>query len=191
MEFGLLMATAMWPSRRRKQALVSRDPDPADAFFAINHFAAWVSNADTKAGFVAAAAAVLGGGLVSQIPRMTTLLPFCGLREWSSLALIAAAGVALLFTLVFLMVSLRPRGYVESFSRFSWPDVSQTPLEVLVQAPSHDVRREAWQQARNLAIIAAWKFSAVRRSLWCLAAAAAFGLAWSLVTPGGPQITQP
>jgi hypothetical protein len=63
-------------------------------------------------------------------------------------------------------------------SRFSWPWVENTSIDALTQLPATSSRREAWAQAKMLAVIAKKKHRNFRLALWWFAAAAGIFLLW-------------
>lgn len=153
-----------------------------DGVTAFGHISLWITNADTKCGFLAAASTLLGTGIVAHGRAAIGALPVDGLEEMLALALIAVSGVSLFATVVSLIFALTPRMKIPPVaSRFAFPYLA-VQVDGFVPPNNPNQRRaEVWAQARTLAVIAMTKFSHFRRGLrFFTVAAAAFSVAYIL-----------
>jgi len=83
--------------------------------------------------------------------------------------------------LVLLILVLLPRTNPSGPTRFAWPWLVTTTVEDLVMLKSASLRREGWQQAKQLAEIAARKYRLLTAAIWLSAVSVAFYLVWSVV----------
>ncbi len=157
-------------------------PDSDGSQFMISQTASWIVNADTKAGLLLTAVAVLGAALAGQISSTLKRSTELDIRLGSALVLFAAAAVVLGISVFHIYRVLIPRtGPTASESRFSWPWLSQrSPQDLLGRNPG-GLRLEAWAQAVTLAAIASAKFSAFRTALRFAIIGGVFLLAGSVV----------
>jgi hypothetical protein len=155
--------------------------DLEDAHHALDAFREWITNADTKAGLLSAASAVLVGAVGSQQRAITAVLSPRGSLEYIGLGLLIAWTLSLSVALAALGYALVPRiPHPSAPSRFAFPTVARSdwPLTPISRAGA---AREAWAEAKVLALVAAHKFSGLRIAFPSFAAALALFLAWSAV----------
>lgn len=155
-----------------------------DAFHAVTTVGAYVNNADTKIGLLAAALTLLAGGVVRQRPRVEALLD-AGLHQRGVVALLALGGCAVLLLSAggCLFRALRPRLGNGLSSRFAFPHLAEADLDQLVAADPAEIRKEAWIQAQALSKIVLAKYRCFSKALTCgLLAGMAFFL-WLLLVP--------
>ncbi|MFD1148172.1 Pycsar system effector family protein [Saccharothrix hoggarensis] len=161
-----------------------REDEPKDAYQAIGQFSGWVANADTKAGLLATATTLLGGGLASQRHTIRDAFRPSSLADWVSLVAISVAMVAILVTAIALVLVLVPRARVARqtrFSRFSWPAVAAKSMDELLAEVDAKPAEEAWWTARDLAIIVHRKVRWLRVALFGWVIGALGLLAWVVV----------
>lgn len=141
-----------------------------DAEFAITSFGAWIVSADTKAGLLSAATALLVGALVGERSNLVTAARGQLSIDVAVLGLLAFTAAALLLTAGFLGGVLYPRKSPHADSRFAWPrHVAPAPLDMtrLVEQrhDEEEIAKEAWLQATALATIARSKFRWFKHAL--------------------------
>ncbi|WP_204072741.1 Pycsar system effector family protein [Planotetraspora phitsanulokensis] len=157
----------MWLERKKVP-----EPDSADAHFAISQFSAWIMNADTKAGVLAAALAILINGLLGQKIAITALLPPRNVAAWLPLTALTGSAICIIAASMHLILAVRPKIRQDEFSRYSWPSVSKSTISQLVSRGTDTDREEAWKTAHTLASIAEIKFRRLRVAfIWWLIAA--------------------
>lgn len=149
-----------------------------DAEFAITQFSSWIVSADTKAGLLSAATALLIGGLIGERGNLAVAVRGHTGIDTAVLALLALTGVALVVTAGFLVGVLYPRKAPLPESRFAWPrHVAPSPPDMTrLVTEEHDqavIATEAWLQATALASIAGSKFGAFKIALIAFAVSAA------------------
>lgn len=139
---------------------------------AITQFSTWVSNADTKAGLLATATTLLGGGLASQRGAIRKSFAPATALEWVSTVAVSVTMIAMVVAVAALVVGLRPRARRYGFSRYSWPSVASLSLEQYLERVQRTPRLEGWRTAHDLARIARVKFLClhVAASAWALGA---------------------
>jgi hypothetical protein len=168
-----------WRSRQKRSADTSSVTE--DAYFAISHFAVWINNADTKAGFLLAAWTVLVGALSASADRIQRAVPVVGARSLASMIFLCGTAAGLLATAYLLVSALSPRLPAPGFSRFAFPNVADAELSELRDSRTSTAREEAWRQARQLAQIALAKFTAIRRAVRFLIFSGLAALLWSVL----------
>jgi hypothetical protein len=140
-----------------------------DAEFAITSFSSWIVSADTKAGLLSAATALLVGALAGERAHLAAAAKSESGIAIAVLALFAFTVAALLVTAAFLGGVLYPRRSRLVESRFSWPRHVALPLDIPQLVGStrdeHTIASEAWLQATALASIAQSKFRAFQIAL--------------------------
>ncbi|SHG07780.1 Pycsar system effector family protein [Streptoalloteichus hindustanus] len=158
-------------------------PSTEDARFAINHFATWIGNADTKAGLLAAATTVLAGALVGQ--RSAVVATLARPTGWQVVALVALAlsAVGVVVTTLFLIRAVAPHVRQDGFSRYSWPTVADADLTALLAGQREDDRREAWLSALTLARIVRRKYANLRCAFATWLVGVAGLTVWLVVVP--------
>ena len=109
----------------------SAGAETQDAYFAIEQFTASINSADSKAGFLSAALAIVVNGIVLEWgsrPRGLRLLGDHG--QVAVVALCLSALCALACTGM-LMLAIYPRVRQHSYSRYSWPSVAHASISPL------------------------------------------------------------
>jgi hypothetical protein len=134
----------------------------------MDQFARWITNADTKAGLLAAALAILTGWVAQRMGTVVHRLPPGSLVEWIVLLGLLTSAAAIVLSTAFLVCAVIPRVHEPRlFSRYSWPSVAGASVADLVLTERRSEREESWQTAHILASIARRKFRHVRRAfLW-------------------------
>lgn len=155
-----------------------------DAFHALTTVAAYVNNADTKIGLLAAALTVLAGGLVRQRPSVDALFD-AGLGARGVVALLALGASVLLSLLAgfSLFKALRPRLHNATSSRFAFPYLAETDLDHLIRADPAMIRSEAWIQVQTLSRIVRAKYQCFSQALACGVLAGITFVFWLLLVP--------
>ncbi|MFJ3940063.1 hypothetical protein [Streptomyces parvus] len=147
--------------------------------FALEQTGEWIRAADAKTGLLGAALAVLVAAITAKFDR-------AHVANWSEFPGDAIKAGLLAVTLISLVKSaynmksvLAPRTQPGSeATRYSWPWVESTSIEGLVQLPPSTSRREAWVQAKTLAIIAKEKHRNFTVALRWSAITTGFFLLW-------------
>jgi len=154
-------------------------PDTGDIEFVIGQTADWIRSADTKTGLLFTGLTILVGVIGPHARDLRALWAGHGrpLAAW----LLAAAVVSMSLALVLLILVLLPRTNPSGPTRFAWPWLVTTTVEDLVMLKSASLRREGWQQAKQLAEIAARKYRLLTAAIWLSAVSVAFYLVWSVV----------
>jgi hypothetical protein len=142
---------------------------PSGSLEAIDHMAAWVRFADTKATVLAAGLGVVVTMLASSTSTVVKALGGgCGGKMTvGGLALITA--LAFLWTLFWLVRAIAPRNRLpyNGLNRFAWPSlVGATAEQLVAHAAASDVEVDAWQQVVDLAGVAREKFDAVKHAVY-------------------------
>ncbi|MFI6099368.1 Pycsar system effector family protein [Lentzea sp. NPDC051213] len=148
---------------------------------AITQFSAWVSNADTKAGLLATATTLLGGGLASQRTVIRGAFPPTTTMAWVRVIAIGLSVLAVVVAVAALVVALRPRARKHGFSRYSWPVVASVSLEQYRARVCRAPGAEGWRTAHDLARIARAKFRCLYVATWAWAVGAVSFLAWTVL----------
>jgi hypothetical protein len=171
------------PRRRRTAGNPAPQPLPRldDAYKAISEFSGWVTNADTKAGLLASATTLVGGGIASQRAKVRESFRPATVADWIELIAICVSILAVLVAVVALVVVLRPQARRFGFSRFSWPAVVVHEVAELAAMSGRTQRMEAWQTAHDLAVIAQQKFRWLSVALFSWAIGAFCLLTWILL----------
>jgi hypothetical protein len=94
---------------------------------------------------------------------------------------LGAAVVLLALALVLLVLVLLPRTEPVGATRYAWPWLATTSVNELIQLRSDSLRREGWQQAKQLAEIALRKYKLFTAAVWLSALSVASYLMWSIV----------
>jgi hypothetical protein len=175
------------PEQRRRNSLAHSTEAPArldvsDAEFVIGQTGDWIRSADTKAGLLFGALAVLSGWLGSSAEGLRGL--------WSGQphqldALIALAGCVVLLAVanVLLVGVLIPRRSTDAATRYAWPSVSKKSLDDLLALTPETRREEAWKQAKQLAEIASRKHDLFAVAVWFSIGSVLCFLTWSVLRP--------
>lgn len=176
---GRQWATVLRRSRN-PDPRVRADPSTGDIEFVIGQTADWIRNADTKTGLLFAGLTILVGAIGPHARDLRTLWTGHDGRPLAAWVL-GAAVVTLSLALVLLVLVLLPRTKPGGPTRFAWPWLATTSVEDLVGLKAASLRREGWQQAKQLAEIAARKYKLLTNAVWLSAISVAFYLVWSVV----------
>jgi hypothetical protein len=151
-------------------------PDNADARFAIDQFARWIANADTKAGLLAAAMVILASAIGQQAASLSHRLPPGSFGGWVSLGGLVVAAGAVVASIAFVVRAVTPTVHAsDGFSRYSLVSVAGASVAELIGADPDVDREQGWETATLLARIALRKFRNLRRAFrWWAVGALAF-----------------
>jgi uncharacterized membrane protein YeaQ/YmgE (transglycosylase-associated protein family) len=155
-------------------------PPTGDVEFIIGQIADWIRNADTKTGLLLTGLTILLGAVSAHVRDLRTLWTGDAGRP-AAVWLLGVAVVLLAAAFGFLVVVLLPRTKSVGASRYAWPWIAKTSVEDLVRLTPDSMRREGWQQAKQLAEIAAFKYRFFAAVVWMSAVSVACFLAWSIV----------
>ncbi|MFB8383075.1 hypothetical protein [Streptomyces rubiginosohelvolus] len=154
--------------------------DPGeDVRLVLSETGEWIRNADTKTGLLATVLAVLLGVISQKAEKKDLFPPFPEGLGYVTFAF-------LVMTVIFIAASywsfyrvLAPRVDIPSMStRFAWPWIAYASENALNNLDARSVRKEAWVQARALALISQAKFKFFKRGLATSAAAGCAFLVW-------------
>lgn len=143
----------------------------------------WIVNADTKAGLLATATAIIGGIMASQRASLRNAFRPQDPADLWELSTAALAILALLVCAVALVSVLRPRVRTGPYSRYSWPAVSSASFELVIEHAMHDSAIEAWRTVYDLSLIARKKFYWLKMAIFAWATAALSLFLWSIIRP--------
>ena len=162
------------------KAKISGDVD-TDARFAITHVAAFITNADAKAGLLAAALSFTVAAVAGQRPEIAKLIHSHTAADGLALSMMALAVLAFTISAVHVVQAIQPRVDSAVSTRFGWPTLADAEIDDLVAVCAAAAVREAWLHAKQLSLIARAKFTAITVALRWFALGAAFLLAWSFL----------
>lgn len=157
------------------------DVKPADGGSqALDQMANWVRFADTKATILTAGLGVVLTMLMTN--AKTVIGAMTHGRSAGCIVGMLAIGVVLAFvwTLFWLVRAIGPQRKVQyaALNRFAWPSLLRATTQELTDHAAHvDVRRDTWQQVRDLSLLADRKFHACGQAVWGFAALVGLGLA--------------
>lgn len=152
-----------------------------DASLAISTFGTWVNNADTKIGILGTIVVALAVAIVRDRGRVTATLRAAHppAHDLMAVGFFAASVLAVALSTFFLLQALRPRRTAVYPSRFAFPHLATLQdLSGLEDYEPVVVRKEAWQQAQMLALIAKAKYAYFFRALVTLVVGAIAYVAW-------------
>ncbi|MDX2727262.1 hypothetical protein [Streptomyces sp. PA03-2a] len=160
-----------------------QEHDPGeDVRLVLSETGEWIRNADTKTGLLATVLAVLLGVISQKAEKKDIFPPF--VEGWNYVAftfLVLTIG-AIAASYWFFYRVLSPRVDIPSMStRFAWPWVAYAPESALENLDGGSVRKEAWVQARALALISQAKFKFFKRGLASSAISGCAFLIWLLL----------
>lgn len=156
--------------------------DLADAHQAMGYFTIWIQNADTKAGLLSAALAVVLGAMAQQGKVLGDVLRPNHLGEWAALVLLCCLGFTVLVATISLALVLTPRTPPpQEPSRFGFPTVASDEWKHS-PATRAQAGAEAWGQAQVLALIAARKYATLRFAARSVFLGIPLFAAWVVVT---------
>lgn len=162
----------------RNAVLSDAMDDLADAHFAIGYASGWVTNADTKAGLLSAAIALILGASGQQISKIHLIMALRNGAAWTALALLVAMGICVVTAIGALASVLIPRTTPPRRpSRFGYPTLS-SPAWKHTPASRVEAAEEAWDQAGVISGIASTKFRALRVASKAVFLALPFYGAW-------------
>ncbi len=162
--------------------VTATDPcdDLVDAHHAIGYAGTWINNADTKAGLLAAALAVVVAGATQQAEAMSDALRPGDGSEVAALILLCLLGAAVATATVGLALATIPRTPPpQAPSRFGFPTLASHGWRH-VPATRAQAAAEAWGQAQVLAGIAARKYVRLRVAMTAAFASLPLYAAWSV-----------
>lgn len=156
--------------------------DVDDALHAIDTMTTWVTHADTKAGLLATAVAVVIAAIAQDRDTISDVVRASGAAEVISAAILAGIGGLLLVAVVALGVAVTPRTRLDSRpTRFGLPTLA-SPGWTRTYVPRSEISDEAWLQATTLARIANRKFSFIRTASIAVTSALVLLIAWTFST---------
>ena len=146
-----------------------------DAQFTIVQNSEWIRNADTKAGFLLAALAVVVSNATSLARGLIDRSANTGGHVITGIVLAFSAIILLTTAAGFIVKVLIPRIGPASFveSRFAWPWLATQTADAVSRRGPSSIRQEGWMQAIVLGRIVKAKLSAFRIAL-IFASAGAF-----------------
>lgn len=142
-------------------------PDAQDAYFAIQQFTGWINSADSKAGFLSAALAVVVNGIVLEYNSHHAGVQGLGGRGAVMVAAFAVSALCALGCTGTLVLAIYPRIQAQTHSRYSWPSVAECTSAALEASAPIASRSEAWSTAHSLALITQRKYRFLRFSFVC------------------------
>lgn len=167
---------------RDPQATETASDDVGDALHAIGTMTTWVTHADTKAGLLAAAVAVVLAAMAQDREMIGDVARSAGTAEIVSAVVLVGIGIAVIVAVIALGTAVTPRHRTDSSpARFGLPTLAD-PGWTRTRAARADVADEAWVQAVALAQIASRKFSQVRVASIAVTVALLLLGAWTVVT---------
>jgi hypothetical protein len=156
------------------------DAKPGDGGFqAMDQMANWVRFADTKATILTAGLGVVLTMLMTNVRTVMGAIAQGRPAGCVVGTLAVSAILAFVWTLGWLVRAIGPQRNVQyaALNRFAWPSLLRTTTQELTDhAALVDVRRDAWQQVRDLSLLADRKFHACGRAVWGFAALVILGL---------------
>lgn len=167
--------------QRRRAELEKAAADVSDAEFVIGQTGEWIRSADTKAGLLFGALAVLLGWLSTSTGELH------GLRsgQLHRLDTIALAGCAVLLAvaIVLLVLVLLPRRATPPTTRYAWPLINKMSIDDILELTPTTRREEAWKQGKQLAQIASRKHFWFTAALWTSTGSVICFFAWGVLRP--------
>ncbi len=155
--------------------------DLADAHKALGYFGTWINSADTKAGLLSAALAVVIAAVTQQRGAVADVVRPANGGELAALCLLGLLGAFVIVALVALARAITPRTQPSDIpSRFGFPTVAFHGWKHL-PATRAQAAEEAWSQAHALAGIAATKNRAVRMASVAVFTTLPLYVSWSVV----------
>ncbi|MFD4641669.1 Pycsar system effector family protein [Lentzea sp. NPDC058436] len=155
----------------------------SEAQFVITVVGNWIVNADTKAGLLATANAVLGGVVASQRSSLRSAFNPKSPTPWWELPIAGLVALSFLISMVALVAVLRPRIRTGPYSRYSWPAVANLSAEDVLSRARRNPEAEAWRTARDLSLIARRKFLWLRVAIFSWAVTGVLSLSWVVLHP--------
>ena len=162
------------------KAKISGDVD-TDARFAITHVATSITNADAKAGLLAAALSFTVAAVSGQRAEIAKLIRAHSVVDGFALLAMALAVLAFTISAVHILHAIQPRVDSAASTRFGWPSLADADVDELAAVPPAAAGREAWLHAKQLSLIARAKFADITVALRWFGFGAAFLFAWSFL----------
>lgn len=162
--------------------VTATDPsdDLLDAHHAIGYAGTWINNADTKAGLLAAALAVVVAGATQQAEAIGDALRPANGGEAVALVLLGMLGATVATATVGLGLATIPRTPPpQAPSRFDFPTLTSHGWRH-VPATRAQAAAEAWGQAQVLSRIAARKYAMLRVAMTAVFGSLPLYAAWSV-----------
>jgi hypothetical protein len=177
----------MWPRSKHRIDEGPCADGLADALQMITNTGTWINNADTKAGLLAAAVAVLVAALAQQTSVLTQVLHAHSRHVWVAFSILVGLVVDLCTSVAALGLALRPRTpHPQTPSRFSFPTIA-SPAWTRWPEDRDQVAAEAWTQAHLLARIAVGKFRALKVATTATLSSVVLYLEWLLAAALVPK----
>jgi hypothetical protein len=153
--------------------------EQVDGVTAVIFYQSCIANADTKIGFVSTGLTVLGAATFTQLRKFVWNVHIIGWRDVVAGILLIIAVAAVTLGSIYVVSALNPRVKAPiEFSRYAFPVISRQPPGFTPVLDPGQQRKEAWIEARALAIIAMRKFLLFQRGLYLFCTAApALGIA--------------
>lgn len=155
------------------------EPTTGDVEYVMGQTAAWIQNADTETGLLLTGLVILLGALSPHSHDLRTLWTGHDGRP-VAVWILAVAIVLLAVAFGLLVLVLLPRTKTAAATRYAWPWLATASVEDLVRLGPDTVRREGWQQAKQLAEIATRKYRLFTAAVWVSALSVACYLVWSI-----------
>ncbi|MFF7574870.1 hypothetical protein ACFZBE_07730 [Streptomyces sp. NPDC008061] len=165
-------------------AETTENHDPGeDVRFTLEQIGEWIRSADTKAGLLAPALALLISPAFDNFNKKQLTNFLDSPRDFVGALLFFGFGTTFGVAASFIASVLIPRTqHAVRSSRYSWPWICGIDLQVLTSLSPSESRAEAWAQAKNLAQIAQWKHKYFKLALRATMANAAFLIMWLFVS---------
>ncbi|GGZ78907.1 hypothetical protein [Streptomyces rubiginosohelvolus] len=157
-----------------------QEHDPGeDVRLVLSETGEWIRNADTKTGLLATVLAVLLGVISQKAEKKDLFPPFSEGWGYVPFAFLVLTVTAIAASYWSFYRVLSPRVDIPSMStRFAWPWIAYVSESALGNLDARSVRKEAWVQARALALISQAKFKFFRRGLATSAISGCAFLIW-------------
>jgi Family of unknown function (DUF5706) len=164
----------------RADEFSAQPPPTGDIEFIVAQTGDWIRNADVKTGLLLTGLTVLFGTVSGHAHDLRALWT-PGASRPASMWFLAGAVILLAVAFVLLLLVLLPRTKSAAGSRYAWPWIASTKIEELERLTPETLRTEGWQQAKQLADIAAFKYRRLVTAVWASAGSVICVLLWSLV----------
>lgn len=154
--------------------------DPSDAFLVLAQTAEWIRSADTKTSFALAALTLLLNAVAGDAHLVSDL--WSGVPAPDRVVLAVSIG-ALMISFAAAASVLMPRTSVVTPNRFSWPWLAKATDGETLKMMRTSAVKEAWLQARGLAVVARRKYFWLRLVMLAGSTSAVSYLAWKVFFP--------
>lgn len=157
------------------------EDDLDDGHHAIAYVAAWITNADTKAGLLSAVLALVVAALTQQPDAIADALPPTDGSDWIAVVMFGLVVLGLATSLALLALALVPRSPTsQQPNRFGYPTLARAEW-THTPAGRRQAASEAWEQAHVLATIVSRKYANLRRATVAVFFTLIASLAWVTV----------